>query len=636
MALTYLKTNTVHHNFETSSYENVLAELEKENDVQGKELLEQYPNAFPFLNNMRSRHSDDDAEFSFREVPADDKEIVTEADDVLQNNKNLELVCDLKDGGKFGITVDMDDRAGEDAPQLNARINFAKETLDQLNAERLKRILEFCEKHGLSVWDIQLPYRDGLIDADDKLATLTRDFLQTREQENLEHQGASVESEDEKDFNNMTAENTSVKSKKAQKTKTLDDTVQDFVDLLEKDLHKTRGLTYFVNTRRMHGRKTYVFSIYDKPNKDNMKMDGIKDKNGTPVPTYSYRLYVSQDSKGKFYFGFATPGGKKMDDAMAGDLIGVIKGTGVTHIRFSDVHNLEKGVWLMACAEKGITPIGISINTAKAKAMVEAAKKKLNDEDLIKFKRNLAEQMIENAAAKCKDPSDPKLGLSKSEWSYIESLRGGYDFENFRLAYEDDDGLYAAVIAQIDKGARDKRTGAATTFGGMQTLRTVFDIYINFQKQTFGDYLKAPGLENDMVLTAKEREALSAIPEDKPMTELSTADFMLIYNTLLPRHIENAKADIIEALEREDSRKGPKRAAHVVLGSDLFPKYKGAVNKINIILTRNMGLDPLTLPNEHNGLEFLRVDPPAQDQTTKETAAKEAQTPIKPQNEQSR
>jgi hypothetical protein len=114
-----------------------------------------------------------------------------------------------------------------------------------------------------------------------------------------------------------------------------------------------------------------------------------------------------------------------------------------------------------------------------------------------------------------------------------------------------------------------------------------------------------------MKLTDKERQTLaSAIPAGKRMTDLSVQDFRLIYDTLLPRHIENSKKEIIAALEREDNRKGPKRASNVVLSSDIFPKVKGALNEINIILTRNKGLDPLTLPNEHKGLEFLRPDTP--------------------------
>lgn len=259
--------------------------------------------------------------------------------------------------------------------------------------------------------------------------------------------------------------------------------------------------------------------------------------------------------------------------------------------------------------------------------MVEAAKKKLTSEELIVFKRNLAEQMIENAQKKTKDKNDKTLGLQPSEWAYIESLRAGYEFENFRLAYEADNGLYNAVLEQIDKGSKDDETGAATTFGGMLTLRTVFDIYNYYQHKTFGEYLKDMPAAGNMALTIKERETLRIIPANKKFTDFNTEDFRLLYDTLLPRHIENSKTTILEAFAREDSRKGPKRASSVVLSGDLFPKYKGAVNEINTILTRQKGLDALTLPTEHKGLDFMRTDD-SQNKTQAPKSNKQMPVPV--------
>lgn len=616
MAGNYLETNKVNHNFETYSYENVSKELEKTSNSDELSLLKKYPDTFPFLYAVRSRHLDDDAQFSFEEVEPVQKDIVPESHDVMPRDKELQLNCDLKDAGAFSIKAEPFDQAGEDQVQLKARIDFPDKTLKELNMARLTRILEFCEKHGLSVWQISVPYKDGKIDVDEKLATLTDEFLKGRQQENAENPGPTADCDDQSRYQNLevlekdvsSADKASTKAK-PKKPKTIDDVRADIVDLLEKDLHRTRKLSYFEHKKLMNGRKTYEFSIYDRPDQNHEKEDGRQDKDGHPKATYQYRLYAAQDSKtGEFYFGFATPGGKKIDDAMAGDLIGIIKKTGATHINFANIHNLEKGVWLTACAEKGIIPIGISINVPKAKNMVEAAKKKLTDEEFVIFKRNLAEQMIENAAAKAKNKSDKTLGLSPSEWGYIESLRSAYNFENFRQAYEDENGLYAAVIDQINKGSRDKKEGAATTFGGMQTLRTVFDIYQQNQNKTFGDYLNNPPLVGNMALTSEERQKLSTIPATKPMTQLSTADFMLIYNTLLPRHIEDSKKQIVQALEREDARKGPKRASNAVLTSDLFPKVKVDLDEINRVVTRNMGLEALTLPNVHKGLEYMRVD----------------------------
>lgn len=599
MAKTYLDVKTVHHNFETYGYDNVLNELNRAGDEEQKRLLENFPDSFPFLYAIRSRHMDGDVTFNFQTRPAQRDEIVTEAEDVRSNTQELSLDCNMLDAGKFSISVKPYDRVGDEHQQLSARINFPQQTIEHLNAQRLKKILEFCEQHGFSVWGIELPYRDGVIDIDEKLGCLTKELLEEHNKSVTEHYAGHEEYQELPDP--MIPLQT--KMPKKSKQQTLDNIREEFLNLLEKDMHCMRGLTYFEHRRKINGRTAYEFSIYDKPDKNNEKNDGRRDKDGVPVPTYRYRLYVSQDADGKFNFAYSVPHGKKIDDAMAGDLIGIIKKTGATHINFSNLNNAEKGVWLTACAEKGIVPIGISINVAKAKSMVESAKKKLTDEELRLFKRNLADQMIENAAAKNKDA--PNYGLSKSEMAYISSLRAGYQFENFRLAYEDDNGLFAAVNQQIDRGSRDKKEGAAITFGGMQTLRTVFDIYIQYQNQTFGDYLNAPQSNSLMSLTDEEREKLREIPSNKPMTQLDTADFMLIYNTLLPRHIEKNKADIIQALERENTRKTPKRAENVVISADLFPRIKGDIIEINTILTRNMGIEALTLPTEHKGLTWM-------------------------------
>ena len=452
MAKTYLEINTVNHSFAEHGYESVSAELNRERDYQrdqilqisgmqksadektqnqltkeieqfrskleqnryNRELLKKYPDEFPVLYAMRNRVSEEEASFEFKEVLNEKPEIVTEAQDILPKEERLEMVCTVNGAGSFGLSIEPYDKPGEDNRQLKARINFSQKALDDLNAERLKRILEFCEQRGLSIYDIDLPMKDGKIDVDEKLAVLTRQLLEERQRKAAQQKSPDVDALTERDFNILDVKvpeayvgDIDVQTPKAiaqgkKKEKTLDGIRKDLTDMLEKDMHKTRGLSYFERIKKIDGKSTYVFSLYDKPSRDNEKLDGLKDKNGVYVPTYAYRLYISQDPKsGRFVFGYATPGGKKMDDVMAGDFLGIVKKTGATHVNFSNVSNLDKGVWLMACAEKGLVPIGIGINMAKAKAMVEAARKKLSSEEFMTFKRNLANQMLENAQQKC-------------------------------------------------------------------------------------------------------------------------------------------------------------------------------------------------------------------------------------------
>ncbi len=674
MAKTYLEINTVNHSFAEHGYESVSAELNRERDYQrdqilqisgmqksadektqnqltkeieqfrskleqnryNRELLKKYPDEFPVLYAMRNRVSEEEASFEFKEVLNEKPEIVTEAQDILPKEERLEMVCTVNGAGSFGLSIEPYDKPGEDNRQLKARINFSQKALDDLNAERLKRILEFCEQRGLSIYDIDLPMKDGKIDVDEKLAVLTKQLLEERQRKAAQQKSPDVDALTERDFNILDVKvpeayvgDVDVQTPKAiaqgkKKEKTLDGIRKDLTDMLEKDMHKTRGLSYFERIKKIDGKSTYVFSLYDKPSRDNEKLDGLKDKNGVYVPTYAYRLYISQDPKsGRFVFGYATPGGKKMDDVMAGDFLGIVKKTGATHVNFSNVSNLDKGVWLMACAEKGLVPIGIGINMAKAKAMVEAARKKLSSEEFMTFKRNLANQMLENAQQKCKDKNDRKFGLPSSEFDYINNLKADYDFDNFRSAYDGDDGLYNEVLKDIERGGKDKETGAATTFGAMRTLRKVFDVYENYQYATFGDFVRSEKYEH-LKLTPEEKAKLSTIPENRVFTELTKDDFMLLYKTLLPRQVENSKKEILEAFRRETNRKGPRRADNVVLSSDLFPGVKGAVNEINIILKRN-GIEALTLPTEHNGLDFAR--PQGFDEALEAEKNKSPQTP---------
>lgn len=671
MAKTFLESTTFYHNFQAYSVENMQKSLEAERAkafagikqademledldidqetaerIKGqktacrttlmanqlhRKLLEKYPDEFPALYSVMERSADENVKMEFKETLAPESEIVTEAQDILEKDEQLELACELDDGNRFSVAVERYDQAGEDEPQLKARIHFTDQAIDELNESRLKQILEFCEKHGFSVYDIDLPMKDGVIDLDEKLAVLTRQILEDRQAQAAQNEFTPAEEVMDEDMNiiNPVIDEISIDSpeilqkntkKETAKAKSLKNVCDSLREYLEKDLHKTRNLSYFEHTKMVGGKSMVVFSLYDKPNPDNEKQDGLKDKNGVYVPTYTARLYVSQDAvTGKFTFGYSMPNGKAMSNDLAGDFIGLIKDTGATHINFSGLANADKGVWMMACAEKGIVPIGISLNMAKVKAMVDAATKKLPTEQLILFKRRLADQVIENAQKK--KPDAENYGLSKSEMDYLSSLRDAYEFENFRLAYEASDrGLYAKTNAMITEGGRNNKEGAAITFGAMQNLRTVFDIYNNHQHQTFGAFLEGDDY-HAKALTAEERQKLGAIPGNKRMLDLDTNDFALIYDTLLPRHIENAKQDILNAIIRETKRKGAKRADNVVLAADLFPKYKGAVTKINTILVRDRGLDSLTLPTEHSGLDFERPANLVPENTPTQTAA---------------
>ena len=572
MARTYLEFQTVNHHFETLGYENLMRELEAKGATADMELLKKYPESFAKLYDIReSTQAEENMVFEMRETDLERPEIVTEAKDVEDKTKRLELACQTEDGLKFTLMAEPYDKPGEDNPQLKMRLNFADETLEKLNDEKFKRILEFCERHGISVYSIDLPEAGNEFSLDEKLADLTKKFLENRREEDLNtpEDVHIIQSE---------IEDVDVRSgidiKKKKGPKTLQAVYADMVKFLEKDIHKTAGLTYFEHMKD----GMVEFSLYDKPNRDNEKLDGQKDKNGVYVPTYSYRLYIGQNEKtGNFQFGYATPGGKKMDDVMAGDFMGVIKDSGATHLDFRNIPNQDKGVWLVACAEKGIVPIGISLNIAKMNMMREKARVKLGQEEFIRFEKRLAAQYRENAEVKGKT-------LESSEESMLSGLEEMYKFENLRKGYSN---IYLTFIDKIEEGAKDRDYGAATTIGAGKALTTLFEIY-----------KKMPDLESFVSQNPNLKEAVmsTGISLKKSKLDLAPQEWEKLYDALIPAHIEKAKVEIQSELKREEGRKYRRNPLIVIDG--IVKDVKGSLSSFNAYLQEN-GVDKLALPTDY-------------------------------------
>ena len=572
MARTYLEFQTVNHRFETLSFENLKRELEAKGATADIALLNKYPESFAKLYDIRENtQAEENISFEMRETNLERPEIVTEAKDVEDKEKRLELACQMEDGTSFSLMAEPYDKPGEDNPQLKMRLNFDDETLKNLNDEKFKRIMEFCERHGISVYDIDLPEAGSEFSLDEKLNELAHRFLENRHQEdvNTPEDVHIIQSEIE-DVNLRAG----IELKKKKGPKTLRSVYDDMVKFLENDIHKTRGLTYFEHMKD----GMIEFSIYDKPSRENEKLDGQKDKNGVYVPTYAYRLYIGQNEKnGNFHFGYATPGGKKMDDVMAGDFMGVIKDSGADHLDFRNIPNQDKGVWLVACAEKGIVPIGISLNIAKMNMLKEKARAKLGQEEFIRFEKRLAEQYRENARAKGK-------ALEGSEESMLAGLEETYKFENFRKGYGN---IYLKFIDKIEEGSKDRDYGAATTIGAGFALTALCEIY-----------KKMPNIESFVSRHPEFKEAVmsTGIPLKKSKHELAPKEWEKLYDALIPANIEKAKTEIQAELKREEARKYRRNPLIVVDG--FIKDIKGSLSSFNAYLQEN-GVDKLTLPTDY-------------------------------------
>ena len=698
MADLYLETRTLNHNFEEFSYEKVFERLyqeyarneefgaraktdeeksayeKKANELANdKRLLTMYSDEFPVLDRIRAHGYEDDeagrsVQFAFKEIDFRKPEIVTEKHDVEEKNKQLELECTFENGLKFGLSAIA--RDGAEDKLLTGQISLPNETLEKLNAENLARIMDFCERYGFSTYDLTIPMREGMVAADEKikdLAALLESYKEKAHADASEVRTPATPSDDEHDMSGFDEEDyhivyegpaplpgysalPTVAVKSEPEPLTFNEVKQNFRSFIEKDLHKKLRLSYWEHTRSVDGQIMTVFSIYDKEDRDNYKNDGKKDpkKKHVHVPTFSYRLYVAQKSDGRFIFGYATPNGKKMDDVMAGDFIGEIKKTGTTHLNLKNIPNQDKMVWMVACAEKGIVPTGISINKAKAEKMLQAAQAKLSTQEFATFERRLMEQLEAHAKAKGKElPTSEQEFIEKrkneaqklleTQQDMLKAAEFERDFHNFRRAY--DNGLKREAESTIAKGIMDAKTGPANAIGAMTALTRTFDAVlgddcnmdISFAER-LDQLMKCP-IKNDETgdiisvrLTQDERRVLStSILLDKKVKDMTSQDWQCVYEVMFKRAYNEAKDKIIAEYRAND--KSASKAIDNILINRVWKRETSAFERVNSRLS-SQGCEELKLPKKDG--EFIYQRPKEltyayiQEQEKKRKAAEEA------------
>ena len=642
------------HNFEEYSPKKVGAELkalsvyesQKENVIRQQQYLRDYGDEFCALYEVASHEYEEYEEgrkvsFEYKTVEYTRPNIELEEYDARDKKEQLLLECSFEDGTKFDLSAlkAVPKTAEEDEPsQMIGQIYIPNETIERLNEERLNRIFEFCHRYGFSTFSLDVPMKDGVIDLDAKLADLFEKYQEMQAKNMVENPGPEKPREDGEEIRledyHILANKVDVNvdtsdlgwaaveaAKKMKETEkkdlSLNDVVRNINNFLVKDLHKRKGLSYWEHTKRIDGRTTYVFSVYDKEDPDNYKNDGRPDSKNKKVhkPTFLYRFYVSQDDKGKFYFGYGTPGGKPMDAGMAADFMGEIKKTGITHLNLKNLPNCDKNTWMMACAQKGIVPMGCAINVQKAENMLKEARVKLSTQEYAVFEQRLMEQWEENARNKgetlpisdqtfIQERKNEAKKLLTKQYDDLTKAELSRDFDNFRKAYNATGGLHEIVASKIEEGSSDEKKGAATTLGAMQTLRETFDIYFADPKQSIGARLDT--CLRDGKIMPEERRTLSMINPSKALRELTTYDITLIYNTLLDRQIHRMEDKIIKAFKTDDESRAH-RADDILLGGVIFPQVKGAVSRINTILAHNE-IEKVDLPLDHAGLFYERPE----------------------------
>ena len=676
------------------SIENVLAQIEKirQDPTRAKEAAEleslctKYPEQLCALFRVKDRAVVDEDEgeklsMAFNELEYHRPEIETEKGDSILPSTQLELICTFEDGTSFGLSAlpATPKSADKDEPaQLRGEVRFSEDTLKTLNEEKFKRIMDFCHTYGFSTFGLSVPTYGGEMDVDETLAKLLTQYQE--QQKELNSHSAPKPSEDEnsdegfrkEDFHALvdededTAENIPETENTEElpaeekapvppapkKRMDLDTMVNNVRLFIENDLQKRYKLSYWEHVRTIDGRKTHVFSIYDKENSKNWSEDGRKDKDGNYVPKASCRLAVSQSRTGKFFFGYSTPNGAPMKDTLAADFLGEVKKAGITHINFTNIPKVDKMTWMVACAENGMVPTGLSFSKGKIETMLQKARAKLSTEEYALFIERLMDQWEEETAKKGKTlaVSDQEyirkcrndaVHHREDQYGLLEKAEFEKKFKNFRDAYGASDGLLATVNELVSDGGKDAKSGGLTALAAVSTLARTFDIVLGTAKDkngvldvSLGERLKElvdnprtsrEGRVLKIRLTEEERRALAPLSA-KNIKDLTKSDYITIFNVLYKRQLQETRQDIIDTI-KADKRSSTHVAPHLLIEQKKWNNYMADLRETNEILSgigSDGGVGALKLPEKHAGLpvdEFIVI---AEKEVAAEKAAAEA------------
>ncbi len=564
--------------------------------------------------------------------------------------KNIALKVSIDDETPdFYLSLQQHDNPVNGKREHQLKIAMDSDDVPNLSKDNLQKILAFCESHGFSTLSADFPFSFDGIENEDKFHSLLnelqheankREEIARKHQEKLDadllkeevysstsqndnvaedysdtpitgepssadrlYQNFATSNNEDKSFweklkervkkpfvRNHSNNNSSKKDLKI-KRKKFEETLEK--KMFEEALGKERNMSYFKGhvASGIFGSSWTVYTFFDSPDKNNMAENGRKDKNGKPKYTYSFKLFVTQDSEGGLHFAYHMRDNKKVSEDMVNALVGQFKDAGLTHIRFpKGVPDSDKKIWRIALAEKGIVPIGMSIDRAKAQGMLEAAKKKLSDEAYAKYKFRLGLQMKENYEKKGKEPDT-------SEKEYIDSLIISHYYEPFA-------GAYGAVL----KGGMSQKLRAAGKDPKMSAVKKVA-IYYAFNRlfSVYDSEVQKGTIAQSPELNDVEKRRIKDAGLDIEPHKLSKEQMVELYELLLPRCMKEADRELEEAfLEAKDvgnvAAKGAKRADNMIC-KEIFDAARNSFEDVNERL-KNCGCDEINMPKVMGRLQY--------------------------------
>lgn len=344
---------------------------------------------------------------------------------------------------------------------------------------------------------------------------------------------------------------------------------KELSEWLEKGMKKKSEYTYFKRAGSVmlgNGGWT-VFSSYENGNEDNVKMDGKRDKKGNVNSTYEYRIYVRPDKSGKgIDVGYAMPKGKKVSEDVADQVLDLYKSQGVTHVNLSKMSYADAAEFRKACGRKLVVPTGTGLDKRKVSQIIDAAKDRGSEEEILKFKYQLAVQMEKNAKNKNK-----KLNVTDAE--FVQDLKDECKYTPFRNMYinglrEVMDNECGGTSAQADR-----------VIGTNVAFAKMFDMYKEKEQPTWEKVHKDidkniknmqsnPKYQTDskyrdevaaLQLSFRELSKVKPQPNaDTVMRDLPVEHMKVLFSSMIPAEQEVAKerldAEFVENNSRPDAQ----------------------------------------------------------------------------------
>lgn len=493
----------------------------------------------------------------------------------------------------------------------DGKITFNQDSIDKMTVETMRGIIDYLDRRGIS--GIEMPS-----DIDQKLA----EMYEKAAAENAQQEQNDAQTQEEVPPENFGERDRSQDERRGITTTTLDPNKVDYkkaydnIDewIFGKDgLNKANGWDAFKKTT-WDGYD--VWTLYDNGNFKNEELDGKVDKEGYMKVKYAFKLYAKKikDEKGNevLELSYAMPNKKKVNDDYAKGMMRMMKMSGITHVNLPEgMQESDQGSFRIACASNGIVPKLKNLSESKIAKMLEEAKSKLSDKDLLTYKLRLAEWM-----EKCAQEDCMKNGTrfkNHKNASIIGDLRGEYDYTPFRNMYEKGGGIKDVLSEIIDKNKENDKDGAVKIAGATYAVRDMFDVYKNNHSKDIGTVLNeqfvnivgSGNLEkfkSDFMKNLSEDKELMAsgykFDPSKKMRDMDPEEIGALYKAIVPyREAKAAKTlenKFIKSVETANSGGAATRDSTLV--TNLLGGARDELNEVNKTL-KVSGVKEIYLPN---------------------------------------